>query len=127
MQVDQALQQNHPEAMAFSAAAAEGRFMVPTCGDCGKAHWYPRAFCPFCFSFEVTWEAASGRGEIYSYCNGEPAPGTNVIAYVKLAEGPTVLTHILDADPAALRIGLPVKVVLQAAKDGQYFPAFTPS
>ena len=43
------------------------------------------------------------------------------------AEGPTVLTHILDADPAALRIGLPVKVVLQAAKDGQYFPAFTPS
>ena len=124
MSIDAALSQNHPEIVPFSAAAAEGRFTMPTCRACARAHWYPRAFCPFCFSFDVEWVEASGDGEIYSFCNPAPAPGTNVIAYVRVKEGPILLTHLLDADPASIQIGRAVRVSLQAAKDGQYFPAF---
>jgi uncharacterized OB-fold protein len=127
MEIDPALRQNLPEAVAFSEAAGQGRFVVPTCGCCGRAHWYPRPFCPHCFAFEVTWETASGDGEVYSFCNPDPAPGTRIIAYVKIAEGPTLLTHLVDAKPDEISIGMPVKVVLQTAKEGQYYPAFRPA
>ena len=40
---------------AFWSAAKEGRFTVPICGACGKAHWYPRAICPFCGSDKIEW------------------------------------------------------------------------
>ena len=38
-----------PEHAPFRAAARAGRFVIPTCRTCGKAHWYPRGRCPFCF------------------------------------------------------------------------------
>lgn len=101
-----------------------GRFVVPTCGHCGRAHWYPRGFCPHRFSFDVSWEPASGDAEVYSFCNLQPAAGTNVIAYVRIAEGPMVLTHLVDAPPDEVAIGMRVKVVLMTGKDGQYYPAF---
>ena len=52
---------------AFWNAAKQGRFTVPTCAACGKAHWYPRAICPFCASDKIEWRAASGQGTIYTY------------------------------------------------------------
>ena len=52
------------ETKAFWNAAREGRFMVPVCTACGKAHWYPRAICPFCASDQIEWRGASGKGEI---------------------------------------------------------------
>ncbi|WP_374348885.1 Zn-ribbon domain-containing OB-fold protein [Phenylobacterium sp.] len=127
MEIDSGLRQNHPEAMPFSEAAAEGRFVVPTCGDCGRTHWYPRAFCPFCFSPDVSWQTASGDGEIYSYCNPRPAPGTHVIAYVKIPEGPILLTHLVDTQPDDISIGMPVKVALLTGKEGHFYPAFRPA
>ncbi len=48
-----------PESAAFVAAAREGRFLLRRCIACGKAHWYPRARCPFCLG-ETAWEEASG-------------------------------------------------------------------
>ena len=47
----------------FWEAAKSGRFLIKRCKDCGKAHWFPRALCPF-FMGETDWEEASGRGEI---------------------------------------------------------------
>ena len=49
------------ETEGFWNAAREGRFVVPTCSACGRAHWYPRAVCPFCSSEKVQWCDASGR------------------------------------------------------------------
>ena len=48
------------ETQAFWNAAREGRFIVPACTACGRAHWYPRAICPFCSSGEIVWRDASG-------------------------------------------------------------------
>src|SRR3546814_11726026 len=48
------------------------------------------------------------------------------LAYVTLAEGPTMMTNIVDADPAALAIGQPVRIVWRAAEDGTPVPCFTP-
>jgi uncharacterized OB-fold protein len=48
------------------------------------------------------------------------------IAYVTLAEGPTMMTNIVDCDFDALDIGQPVAVVFAATEDGPPVPMFKP-
>jgi uncharacterized OB-fold protein len=113
-----------PEHAPFRDAARAGRFVIPVCRACGKAHWYPRARCPFCFGNEIDWREASGAGVIYSYSVMRRATPPSAIAYVTLPEGPSVLTSIVDSDFAQLAIGAAVRVVLKEVADGMYFPFF---
>ena len=48
------------------------------------------------------------------------------IAYVTLAEGPTMLTNIVDCDFDTLRIGLPVNIVFEETEGGPPVPMFRP-
>jgi hypothetical protein len=50
-----------------------------------------------------------------------------VIAFVTLAEGPTIMTNIIDCDPASLAIGQPVRLAFRASQGGQKVPMFTPA
>jgi uncharacterized OB-fold protein len=114
------------ETQAFWNAARDRRFVIPVCAACGKAHWYPRAICPFCDSAKVEWRAASGKGAIYTFSVMRRAKEPYVIAYVTLAEGPTMMTNIVDCDFDALRIGQPVTVIFAATDDGPPVPMFKP-
>lgn len=111
----------------FWAAARERRFVVPTCAACGKAHWYPRAVCPFCGAEKIAWRAASGHGTIYSFSVMRRAKEPYAIAYVTLPEGPTMLTNIVDCDFDALQIGQPVSVTFTDTDDGPPVPMFRPA
>ncbi len=115
------------ETKAFWDAAREGRFMVPVCTACGKAHWYPRAICPFCASDKVEWRAASGKGTIYTFSVMRRAKDLYTIAHVTLAEGPTMLTNIVDCDFDMLRIGQAVAVVFKETENGPPAPMFKPA
>ncbi|MEU6469581.1 Zn-ribbon domain-containing OB-fold protein [Streptomyces massasporeus] len=95
-----------PEPDAFTRtywdAAAEGRLLIRRCGDCGRAHHYPREFCPHCWSEDVTWETASGRATLYTWSvvhrnDLPPFPDRvpYVAAVVELAEGPRMMTEIV--------------------------------
>src|SRR5271155_3839893 len=101
------------ESEAFFNATREGRFMIPVCTACSKAHWYPRAICPFCPSDKVEWREASGKGTIYTFSYMRRVKEPYVIAHVTLAEGPTMLTNIVDCDADDVRIGQAVTVVFQ--------------
>ena len=114
-----------PETEAFHAGMREGRFMIRRCTACNRAHWYPRALCPFCFG-ETVWEQASGDGVIYSYTVMRRVPVPYALAYVTLAEGPAMMTNIVDCDFDALRIGQGVRVVLTPSQEGSLVPCFTP-
>jgi uncharacterized OB-fold protein len=116
----------HPETQAFWDAARAGRFLIKTCGGCGKAHWYPRTICPFCCSTDTHWVEASGNGTIYSYSVMRRADPPYVIAYVTLAEGPTMLTNLVDCDVDALAIGQAVRVAFTPTEGGPPVPTFTP-
>ncbi|MGB6543427.1 MAG: OB-fold domain-containing protein [Xanthobacteraceae bacterium] len=115
------------ETKVFWDAAREGRFLVPFCSACGKAHWYPRAICPFCASDKIEWRNASGKGTIYTFSVMRRAKDPYAIAHVTLAEGPTMLTNIVDCDFDKLKIGQPVTVVFQETENGPPAPMFKPA
>ncbi len=108
----------------FLAGAREGRLLIRRCTACHKPHWYPRPVCPFCFG-NTEWEAASGEGVIYSF-SIQRKPAAYAMAYVTLAEGPTMMTNIVGCDFDALRIGQKVKVAFSEAEGGGMVPTFTP-
>ncbi len=115
------------ETKAFWDAAREGRFLIPICTTCGRAHWYPRAICPFCASDKVEWRNASGKGTIYTFSVMRRVKEPYVIAHVTLAEGPTMLTNIVDCDPDKLSIGQSVAIVFQETENGPPAPMFKPA
>ncbi len=115
------------ETEAFFDAARQGRFMIPVCAACGKAHWYPRAICPFCSSDKVEWRESAGSGTIYTFSVMRRVKEPYVIAHVTLAEGPTMLTNIVDCDFDTVRIGQKVAVVFKETENGPPMPMFKPA
>ncbi|MFH9006687.1 Zn-ribbon domain-containing OB-fold protein [Streptomyces afghaniensis] len=131
-----------PEPDAFTRtywdAAAEGRLLIRRCRACGRAHHYPREFCPRCWSEDVAWEPASGRATLYTWSVvhrndlppfAERAP--YVAAVVDLAEGPRMMTEVVGAAElpsgelsagaeleVAFREGIPVFRVVRSAIGG---------
>ncbi|MDQ1018506.1 Zn-ribbon domain-containing OB-fold protein [Streptomyces afghaniensis] len=120
-------------------AAAEGRLLIRRCRACGRAHHYPREFCPHCWSEDVAWESASGRATLYTWSvvhrNDLPPFAERtpyVAAVVDLAEGPRMMTEVVGAaaEPptgelsagaeleVVFRDGIPVFRVVPGAADG---------
>ncbi|CAM5462864.1 Zn-ribbon domain-containing OB-fold protein [Streptomyces purpurascens] len=116
-----------PEPDAFTRtywdAAAEGRLLIRRCRACGRAHHYPREFCPRCWSEDVVWEPASGRATLYTWSvvhrNDLPPFAERtpyVAAVVDLAEGPRMMTEVVGERElsagaeleVAFREGIPV-------------------
>lgn len=86
-------------------AAADGRLLLRRCGaaGCGRAHHYPREFCPYCWSEDVRWEEASGHATLYTWSvvhrNDLPPFGERtpyVAAVVDLVEGPRMMTEVVE-------------------------------
>jgi hypothetical protein len=115
------------ETQPYWDGAAAGKLLVKKCHACGELHFYPRANCPFCFSGDTTWQEVSGDGVIYTYSvmrRGAPVP--YAIAYVTLAEGPTMMTNIVDCDLDSIKIGQKVQVVFKPSEGGPPVPCFAP-
>jgi uncharacterized OB-fold protein len=114
------------ETQAFWDAAAEGKLLIKKCDSCGELHFYPRAHCPFCFSDRTSWQQASGKGTIYTYSVMRRAPIPYAIGYVTLAEGPTMMTNIVDCDLNSIRVGQAVKLAFKPTEGGPPVPCFAP-
>jgi uncharacterized OB-fold protein len=115
------------EGKAFFDAARQGRFLIPVCTACNRAHWYPRVICPFCASDKVEWREASGKGTIYTFSVMRRVAEPYIIAHVTLAEGPTMLTNIVACDADDVRIGQAVIVIFQDTSNGPPVPMFKPA
>ncbi|MER6529124.1 Zn-ribbon domain-containing OB-fold protein [Streptomyces sp. NPDC001508] len=124
---------DRPEVDAFTRpywdAAADGRLLLRRCRACGRAHHYPREFCPHCWSEDVGWERASGRATLYTWSvvhrNDLPPFGERtpyVAAVVDLAEGPRMMTELVDCDATALRAGADLTVTFRVG-----VPVFRPT
>ena len=121
------------ETQPFWDGARDGKLLIRRCGACGEAHFYPRPFCPKCWSDDVRWEEASGRATLYTWSvvhrNDLPPFGERVpyvAAAVDLDEGPRMLTNVVGCEFDALTVGLPLEVSYQAISDDVTIPVFRP-
>jgi uncharacterized protein len=116
-----------PETQAYWDAAAEERLLLKHCGTCGRSHYPPRSHCPLCFAEHTDWVQASGRAEVYSFSVANRAAPPYVVAYVRLEEGPMMLTNITGCAPSEVRVGLPVQVTFALDAEDRMRPYFTPA
>ena len=115
-------------------AAADGRLLVVRCRTCGEAHYYPRPFCPRCGSQDVSWEESSGRATLYTWSvvhQNDLPPFRDKLPYVAavvdLDEGPRMMTNVVGAEPAELRVGMALQVSFSELADGYHVPVFRPA
>jgi uncharacterized OB-fold protein len=123
-----------PETQHYWDGAAIGELRLQRCQSCSKVYFPPRPFCPACASRSVDVFAASGRAILYSYViNHRPvAPGFTApyaIAVVELAEGPRLMTNLIDVaqTPEALVLDMPLEVAFQKLDDKITLPVFRPA
>jgi uncharacterized OB-fold protein len=50
----------------FWQGLAEGRLLIPFCESCGRHFFFPRRWCPSCWSDRVRFDAVPGTGEIFA-------------------------------------------------------------
>ena len=123
-----------PETRHFWEGCKEGELRLQRCTACSQSYFPPRPFCPKCGCREVEVFSASGRGVLWSYViNQRPRPdmGTEpyAIAVVKLDEGPTMMTNIVDCPqtPEALQLDMAVQVSFAKQSDDITLPLFAPA
>lgn len=123
-----------PETRHFWEGCREGELRLQRCTACSQSYFPPRPFCPKCGSREVEVFAASGRGVLWSYViNQRPRPDMGsepyAIAVVKLDEGPTLMTNIVDCPqtPEALQLDMAVQVSFAKQSDDITLPLFAPA
>ena len=105
------------ESREFWEGLCDGRLLIKHCTACGAFHYYPRPFCPTCWSDDVEWYEASGRATVYTYStvyvNDLPPFGPQVpyvAAVVELEEGPRMMTRLVDCTKDDITLGMPVEV-----------------
>lgn len=119
------------DSAAFWNGARDKHLVLPTCEDCGRSHYYPRAICPYCHSLRLTHKRMSGEGTIYSFtvqrqpAGAEFAPDVPyVVALVDTAEGPRLLSRIMNAAPESVTIGQRVRACFVEVTEDITLPCF---
>jgi uncharacterized protein len=110
-------------------ATRERRLVVQRCEACGHHQHYPRPLCLACSSTEVAFVDAVGTGHVHSFTVVHRAPTDDftppyVVALVRLAEGPVLMSNIVGCDPEEVRCEMPVRVDWRALDDGRHLPVF---
>ena len=107
--------------------------LIQECEDCDAKIFYPKLFCPNCFSSNLQWVKASGKGKVYTFTvvySYQPTEFTDdvpyVIAVVKLAEGVQMMSNIIDCKPEDVRCDMDVEVIFENIEDGITLPKFRP-
>jgi uncharacterized protein len=119
-----------PEAIArskpFWDALKAHRVDLQHCDACGHWIFYPRAHCPSCFSNCLHWKTVSGRGELLTYtiariptlpAFAEEMP--QLLAVVKLDEGPHLNTTLIGAKEDEIHVGMRVEPFFDDTADGE--------
>jgi uncharacterized OB-fold protein len=129
------LPQATPETQQYWDGLKEHKLMIQRCLDCDKPYFYPRVFCPNCFSKNVEWFQATGKGTLYSFViNQRPAPGFQddgpyVLAVVQLDEGPRMFSNLIgiDPDPEQISCDMPVEIEYDDVTEEVTLPKFRPA
>ena len=121
----------NPDSKVYWDGARDERLMIRKCRSCGATHFMPRYLCPACWSTDLDWIQASGRGKVHSFTviRRAPLPAfagkvPYVIALIDLDEGPRMMANILGEDALQTRIGDRVEVCFEERGAGAKVPQF---
>jgi len=118
-------------ALGMTAAAAEGRFVLQTCKDCGAVQYPPREACHRCLSAGLQWKPQPGDGTLLSLTTlhhsndlffRERLPWR--LGLVHLDSGPSLIVHLhgeVGDAPTRVKVGARLDRAGQAVLIG--FPA----
>ena len=122
-----------PWSKEFWKGTKEKKLLIQACKDCGSKIFYPRKYCPECWSSQLFWVEASGRAKIFSYSityTGVEEPFYDdlplVLALVDLEEGVRMMTNIVNCRPEEVNIGMDVEVMFRDVTEEFSLPYFQP-
>jgi len=119
----------HPDNERFWEGVKRQELVLQRCKECGKWLHPPRPMCPKCRSLETEWVPSTGKGTIHSWViyRESPHPGFKApyaVVLVELEEGVRVVSNLLDVQPEAVSIGMPVEVVFDEVNEAVVLPKF---
>jgi uncharacterized protein len=117
----------------FWRAASEHRLVLPRCTACRAYRFPPAPFCFRCRAQAVEWIEQDGAGEIYSFTVIRHAVIPPVAAALPLIAavvelpgtgGCRMVGNVVDAAPADVAIGRPVRIAWYDVREGTTIPVF---
>ena len=122
-----------PETKPFWEGCHVHELRLQVCGDCDHIQFYPRLICTSCSGKNLDWMTASGVGEVISYTvitrpvsRGYADDVPYVVALVRLAEGPTMMSNITGCEPEQVKSGMKVEVYFEDWSEEISIPKFRP-
>ena len=116
----------------FWDAAWRHELVVQSCANCGTL-FSQVTVCRNCDNPKMHWVKVSGRGQVFTFCiyrqAFHPAWAGDIpynVAYVKLDEGPLLITNIVECANEDICIGMPVEVVFDDISSEVTLPKFKP-
>lgn len=120
-----------PLARPYFDGCREGQLLLQSCQTCDKSQFYPRVVCSHCGASTLHWTPASGRGSVASFtivrrAVSQAYDAPYVLALIDLAEGPRMMSQVIDVDIDTMTVGIEVSVAFEAWSDEIDMPVFRP-
>lgn len=123
-----------PWSEPFWKAAKQHKLVIQECRDCNHKIFYPRKYCPDCWSQDLVWAEASGKAKLYSFTIMKDMVEAKfmkdlpyVLALVDLEEGIRMMTRIVGCEPEQVKMDMDVEVVFEDITEEFSLPYFRPS
>ncbi|MEX2292688.1 MAG: OB-fold domain-containing protein [Acidimicrobiales bacterium] len=116
----------------FWTSGEDGQLRFLRCQDCGYYLHPPLPRCPECGGRDLTPDAVSGRGEVYSVTinhqswDGGTEPYAIVLVTFPEQEGLRLTSNVIGCQSDDVHIGMPVQVAFEQ-RDDVWFPLFEPA
>ncbi len=122
-----------PDNEPFWEGCKRHELLLAECNACHRVHLPPGPLCPSCFSDDLGWRKASGRGTISAWTvvhrewfEAFRADLPYNAAQIELEEGPRLTANIINVDNADLAVGMEVEVVFDDVTNEVTLPRFQP-
>jgi len=122
-----------PETEAFWEGCRKQELLLQRCVDCSEFQFYPRISCTTCSGDKLEWVKAGGQGSVRTFTivrravsEAYAADVPYVVALIRLDEGPTMMSNVVQCDPETLQIGDPVQILFENWSEEISIPQFRP-
>ena len=117
---------------AFWEGAKRHELMAYRCLNCGT-FYYPAIHCVACDNPKMEWVRVSGKGQVFTFTIYRmvyhPAWKDDVpynVSWIKLDEGPVLLSNVVGCKNEDIYIGMPVEVTFEDINEEVTLPKFKP-